>query len=145
MNANFWTESKVRLAQQKLLLKIACLLTLFLFSSARKTVDVTAVFTNGPRAQYLRPNRSRFVFYLAHAAVSLVAEYQLRQLPLQMFVENVLFLSWHRVRGISCQESWNCVNRQHCSSASLNHFCSPHHTACLNTTFKLCYAPSVNL
>ena len=35
------------------------------------------------------------------------------------------------------------VNRQHCSSASLKHFCSPHHTACLKTTFKLCYAPSV--
>jgi len=36
--------------------------------------------TNGPRAQYLWPNRSQFVFYSAHAAVSLVAEYQLRQL-----------------------------------------------------------------
>jgi len=48
-------------------------------------------------------------------------------------------------RGISCRQSWKRVNRQHCSSASLKHFCSPHHTACLKITFKLCYAPSVNL
>jgi len=86
LNANFWTESKVRLAQQKLLLKTDSLFTLFLLSSARKIVDVTAIFTNGPRAQYLKPNRSQFVFYLAHAAVSLVAEYQLRQLLPEMFV-----------------------------------------------------------
>jgi len=49
--------------------------------------------------------------------------------------ENVLFLSRHRVCGISCRESWNCVNRQHCSSASLKRFCSRHHTECLKTTF----------
>ena len=59
LNANFWTESKVRLAQQKLLLKTDHMFTLFLLSSARKIVDVTAIFTNGPRAQYLRPNPSR--------------------------------------------------------------------------------------
>jgi len=57
-----------------------CLFTWFLLSSARKIVDVTAVFTNGPRAQYLRQIRSQFFFYSAHAAVSLVAEYQQRQL-----------------------------------------------------------------
>jgi len=34
--ANFWAESKFRLAQRKLLLKIDCLFTLFLLSSARK-------------------------------------------------------------------------------------------------------------
>jgi len=86
LNANFWTESKVRLAQRKLLLKTDSLFTSFLLSSARKIVNVTAVFTHGPRAQYLRPNRSQFVFYSAHAAIFLVAEYQLRQLPPQMFV-----------------------------------------------------------
>jgi len=46
---------------------------------------------------------------------------------------------------LPCRQSWNCVNRQHCSGASLKHFSSPHHTECLKTTFELCDAPSVNL
>jgi len=78
LNANFWTESKVRLAQRKLLLKIDCLFTLFFLmpfcchlhwledipctDCIPSLADELWPRTNGPRAQYLRPSRSQFVF-----------------------------------------------------------------------------------
>jgi len=73
LNANFSTESKVRLAQLKLLLKMDCLLCFSWHPLAAVSSDCIPSLadelqprTNGPQAQYLPPNRSQFVFYSVH-------------------------------------------------------------------------------
>ena len=79
MNANFWTVSKVRLAQWKLAKTRLFVSFVFVVTDCIPSLaDELRPWTNGPRAQYLRLNRSQFVFYSTHAAISL--EYQLRQL-----------------------------------------------------------------
>jgi len=54
-----------------------------LFGVTLILADELQLRKSGSRSQYLWPDCSQFVFYLAHAAISLVAEYQLRQLLLQ--------------------------------------------------------------